>query len=95
MFDVGAGAFTPPPKVESSIVRLLPHAPDKFKVNAPLLQQIVSQAFSQRRKTLRNSLKHLLTAEQIAALDIDPGIRPEQLHLADFIKLAQSINSPA
>lgn len=90
LFDVGAGAFTPPPKVESSIVRLRPHPPGKYAVHEQTLQQIVSQAFSQRRKTLRNSLKKWFSAEQIQAIGIDPGIRPEQLDLTSFIKLAQS-----
>ncbi len=89
LFDVGAGAFTPPPRVESSIVRLRPHAPGKYDVDQNTLQQLVSQAFSQRRKTLRNSLKSWFSAEQIQTIGIDPGIRPEQLDLAAFIKLAQ------
>jgi 16S rRNA (adenine1518-N6/adenine1519-N6)-dimethyltransferase len=92
LFDVSAGAFTPPPKVESSIVRLRPHAPGKYTVEQQTLQQIVAQAFSQRRKTLRNSLKKWFTAEQIQAIGIDPAIRPEQLDLAAFIKLAQHAN---
>lgn len=92
LFDVGAGAFSPPPKVESSIVRLHPHAPDTFQVDPRILQQLVAQAFSQRRKTLRNSLKSWFSAEQLTALGIDPGIRPEQLDLAAFIKLAQAIS---
>jgi 16S rRNA (adenine1518-N6/adenine1519-N6)-dimethyltransferase len=91
LFDVSAGAFTPPPKVESSIVRLRPHAPGKYQVDQHTLQQLVSQAFSQRRKTLRNSLKAWFSAEQLQAIGIDPGIRPEQLDLAAFIKLAKAV----
>lgn len=91
LFDVSAGAFNPPPKVESSIVRLRPHAPGKYAVDQHILQQLVSQAFSQRRKTLRNSLKSWFSAEQIQAIGIDPGIRPEQLDLAAFITLAQHV----
>lgn len=88
LFDVAAGAFNPPPKVESSIVRLRPHTANTYKVNPAHLQRLVTQAFSQRRKTLRNSLKTWFSAEDIAQMDIDPGIRPEQLDLAAFIKLA-------
>lgn len=88
LFDVAAGAFSPPPKVESSIVRLRPHPANAFAVNPHHLQRLVTQAFSQRRKTLRNSLKAWFSAEDIAQLGIDPGIRPEQLDLAAFIKLA-------
>ena len=91
LFDVGPGAFTPPPKVDSSIVHLRPHRPGTYQVNEAVLQQLVSQAFSQRRKTLRNSLKQWFSADQIQALDIDPGIRPEQLDLAAFIKLTQNV----
>jgi 16S rRNA (adenine1518-N6/adenine1519-N6)-dimethyltransferase len=92
LFDIGAGAFTPPPKVESSIVRLRPHAPGTYTIDPQALQQIVMQAFSQRRKTLRNSLKQWFSAAQIQELGIDPGIRPEQLTLADFMRLAQLLN---
>jgi len=95
LFDVSAGAFKPPPKVESSIVRLTPHAPGKYTVDQHLLQQLVAQAFNQRRKTLRNSLKAWFSAEQIQAIGIDPGIRPEQLDLAAFIKLTQHANPPS
>jgi 16S rRNA (adenine1518-N6/adenine1519-N6)-dimethyltransferase len=95
LFDVGAGAFTPPPKVESSIVRLVPHAANKYNVNPQHLQRIVSQAFNQRRKTLRNSLKHYFSSEQLEALGVDPGIRPERLELATFIKLAQHVSLDA
>jgi len=95
LFDVGAGAFTPPPKVESSIVRLRPHPADRFAVDHHTLQLLVAQAFSQRRKTLRNSLRSWFSAEQIQALGIDPGIRPEQLDLAAFIKLAQHASAKA
>jgi 16S rRNA (adenine1518-N6/adenine1519-N6)-dimethyltransferase len=93
LFNVGAGAFTPPPKVESSIVRLRPHAPGKYRVDQHILQQLVAQAFSQRRKTLRNSLKKWFSAEQIQAIGIDPAIRPEQLDLTAFIKLAQHVSA--
>lgn len=95
LFDVGAGAFTPPPKVASSIVRLRPHPADKYTVDQGILQQLVAQAFSQRRKTLRNSLKAWFSADQIQAIGIDPGIRPEQLDLQAFIKLAEHAKQQA
>jgi len=91
LFDVGAGAFSPPPRVESSVVRLQPRCMEDLPVEPRRLQQVVAQAFSQRRKTLRNSLKSWFSAEQLQALSIDPGQRPEQLDLAAFIKLAQSL----
>ena len=89
LFDIGPGAFQPPPKIDSSFVRLLPHrqAPVQIDDEADFAQ-LVSQAFGQRRKTLRNSLKKLVPATIISAADVDPGLRPEQLVLADFAKLS-------
>jgi 16S rRNA (adenine1518-N6/adenine1519-N6)-dimethyltransferase len=91
LFDVGAGAFNPPPRVESSVVRLRPRRMESLPGEPERLQQVVARAFSQRRKTLRNSLKTWFSAEQLQALSIDPGQRPEQLELAAFIKLARSL----
>ena len=91
LFTVGPGAFHPAPKVDSAVVRLIPHRQPPVEVDATLLSKLVSRAFAQRRKTLRNNLKGLLDAETIAALDIDPGIRPEQLSLEEFARLAQAI----
>jgi 16S rRNA (adenine1518-N6/adenine1519-N6)-dimethyltransferase len=91
LFDIGPGAFTPPPKVHSAIVRLLPHATPPVPCTPERLYAVVNQAFSQRRKTLRNAVNRWLSAEQIQALDIDPGLRPERLSLSDFAKLANAI----
>jgi 16S rRNA (adenine1518-N6/adenine1519-N6)-dimethyltransferase len=90
LFDVGPGAFRPPPKVDSSVVRLTPlvHPPEIGDPGA--FARVVAAAFSQRRKTLRNSLKGLLAEAEIAALGIDPSVRPEQLPLGDFVALARA-----
>ncbi|PVV05614.1 MAG: 16S rRNA (adenine(1518)-N(6)/adenine(1519)-N(6))-dimethyltransferase [gamma proteobacterium symbiont of Ctena orbiculata] len=89
LFNIGPGAFNPPPKVESAFVRLRPSKPSAYRVDDwPLFSKLVSQAFSQRRKTLRNSLSKILTADTIRAADIDPGSRAEQLSVAEFVKLA-------
>lgn len=89
LFTVPPGAFQPPPKVDSAIVRLIPHAQSPVQVeDAGDLSQLVAQAFSQRRKTLRNTLKGLLTEEEIRDCGIDPQIRPEQLALDAFARLA-------
>lgn len=89
LFTVPAGAFSPPPKVESAIVRLRPYAQNPLPLNdANRFAQLVQAAFSQRRKTLRNSLMEFLTADQIQALDIDPTRRPETLSVAEFVALA-------
>jgi len=92
LFDVRPGSFMPPPKVDSSVVRLIPHAQLPEGIDETLLQQLVSQAFSQRRKTLRNSLKKWFSSEQLLALGIDPLERPEQLSVVTFIKLARQIS---
>ena len=96
LFTVGSGAFFPAPKVDSAIVRLRPHRQPPVEVQDPaLFAQLVAQAFSQRRKTLRNNLKGWLSAEAIAALDIDPGIRAERLGLAQFARLSNALQQPA
>jgi 16S rRNA (adenine1518-N6/adenine1519-N6)-dimethyltransferase len=88
-FDIGPGAFTPPPKVWSTVVRLVPHASPPFAVlDHARFAQLVARLFSMRRKTLGRSLKGSLTPEQIASLGIDPKARPETLAPADFARLA-------
>ncbi len=89
LFDIGPGAFRPPPRVTSTFVRLAPHATPPFLLsNAPRFAALVAAAFSQRRKTLRNSLKALLTEEQIRATGIDPGARAEVISPEGFAALA-------
>jgi 16S rRNA (adenine1518-N6/adenine1519-N6)-dimethyltransferase len=89
LFSIGPGAFKPPPKVDSAFVRLTPYPEPPFPVDDwDKLNQLVTQAFSQRRKTLRNSLQKMLSAAQVESLGIDPGQRPEQLDLKAFIMLA-------
>ncbi len=79
---VPASAFNPPPKVESNIVRFVPHAQPRMQAqNLEILQNVVTQAFSQRRKTIHNSLKSLLDASAWQALNIDPQLRAENLTL--------------
>ncbi len=88
-FDIGPGAFTPPPKVWSTVVRLVPHASPPFVVeDHARFARLVARLFSMRRKTLGRSLKGSLTPEQIASLGIDPKARPETLAPADFARLA-------
>ncbi|MES9824583.1 MAG: 16S rRNA (adenine(1518)-N(6)/adenine(1519)-N(6))-dimethyltransferase RsmA [Candidatus Thiodiazotropha endolucinida] len=89
LFNIGPGAFNPPPKVESAFVRLLPLKPPPYQIDDwDRFSRLVNQAFSQRRKTLRNSLGKLLTADAITAAGIDPGNRAEQLSVAEFVNLA-------
>jgi len=90
VLDVGPGAFRPAPKVASSVVRLvvLDALPDWAR--SPLYGEVVTAAFGQRRKTLRNALRRYLSAPQIGALGIDPGLRAETLTPMQFGALAQA-----
>ena len=88
--DVPPGSFVPPPKVDSAVIRLIPKdKEERSQVNPKVLNRVCLEAFNQRRKTLRNSLQNLLSAEQMLSLDIDPGLRAENLTLAQFIKIGQ------
>lgn len=90
LFDVPPGAFNPPPKVMSSVVRMIPKAKEEVpSVDFELFSSVVANAFSQRRKTIRNALSALLSAEEIVACDVDPGARAEVLPLDAFVRLAQ------
>ncbi len=93
LFVVGPGAFTPPPKVESAIVRLVPRdRPAVVLEDEARFAQVVKQAFGQRRKTLRNTLRGLIDEQGLRALDIDPGLRAEVLGLEQFARIANSLN---
>lgn len=89
LFKVPPGAFVPVPKVESGIVRLVPHRPLPHPVaDYACFSQVVRAAFGQRRKTLRNTLKALVTAEQWETLGIDSGLRAENLGMSDYARIA-------
>ncbi len=93
LFDVSPSAFNPPPKVDSSVVHLIPYTVRPVQVNDEMLfAKLVAQAFTQRRKTLRNNLKSLLSVEQIEQVGIDPQARAETLSLADFATLANLLD---
>jgi len=96
LFDVPPESFDPAPKVMSAIVRLVPHQRPPVQVNSVAgLNRVVTEAFSQRRKTLRNSLKKLIDEADIAALNIDPSARAEVLSLGDFAKLSNLLSESA
>ncbi len=93
LFNVPPGAFNPPPKVDSAVVRLAPLAAEAVPYrDAQRFAEIVARAFGQRRKTLRNTLKGLVEAEVMAGLGIDPQRRGETLSVEEFARLA---NHPA
>ena len=92
LFDVGPGAFRPPPKVDSAVVRLIPRDPAEVGIDDPArFAAVVRAAFGQRRKTLRNALQPVCDANAIIAAGIDPTRRAEQLEVAEFIRLANSL----
>jgi len=92
LFTVPPEAFDPPPKVESAFVRAVPYAalPHPAK-DETLLGKIVTAAFGQRRKTLRNTLKGMLDDAGFAALGIDPQLRAENLAVAQFVAIANHL----
>lgn len=92
LFDVKPGAFRPSPKVDSTFIRLTPHTTPVVRINdRNHFNDIVTVAFSQRRKTLRNSLKTRLTLEQFQAANIDPSRRAETLTLQEFSNLSNQL----
>lgn len=89
LFVVPAGAFTPAPKVQSAVVRMVPRPADELPaVDADAFARVVAAAFGRRRKTLRNALAGVLDAEAIRAAGVDPGARAETLGVEEFAALA-------
>jgi 16S rRNA (adenine1518-N6/adenine1519-N6)-dimethyltransferase len=94
LFSIGPGAFTPAPKVDSAVVRLVPHAVPPVAVrDIHVFERVVKQAFAQRRKTLHNNLKGVLDDAQLHSAGIDPGLRAERLTLAQFAALSNMVDS--
>jgi 16S rRNA (adenine1518-N6/adenine1519-N6)-dimethyltransferase len=95
LFDVPPGAFRPPPKVDSAVVRLVPRAPETIGVDDPaMFSAVVRDAFGQRRKTLRNALSNLCDAAAIEAAGVRPDARAEQIAVQDFVRLANTLKRP-
>lgn len=93
VLEVPPGAFTPPPKVDSAVVRLVPHATPTVDVqDVAMLEKICAAAFNQRRKTIRNSLKDWITEEEMTSLGLNPGVRAETLSLDNFASLANIVS---
>ncbi|WP_423063140.1 16S rRNA (adenine(1518)-N(6)/adenine(1519)-N(6))-dimethyltransferase RsmA [Candidiatus Paracoxiella cheracis] len=93
LFTVGPEAFSPPPKVESAVVCLIPRQHTHSVNDLNLLTTIVREAFSYRRKTLRNCLKKYISAEDLQTLNIDPIKRPQELTVEDFVKISNMVNT--
>ena len=89
LFYVPPSAFSPAPKVDSAVLRIKPWDELPYiSNNHNRLSQIVVEAFSKRRKTLRNSLKKMFTIEQIESVGIDASLRPEQISVEDYVNLS-------
>ncbi|HSH41109.1 MAG TPA: 16S rRNA (adenine(1518)-N(6)/adenine(1519)-N(6))-dimethyltransferase RsmA [Arenicellales bacterium] len=92
LMNVAPGAFSPPPRVQSAVVKLVPEQPPPYPVRDPaLFAALVKQAFAQRRKTLRNALKGRVSAGQLERCGIRPDDRAEQLPVESFVDLANSL----
>jgi 16S rRNA (adenine1518-N6/adenine1519-N6)-dimethyltransferase len=93
VLNVPPGAFVPPPKVESAVVRLTPHQTPVVTVSdIKMLERVCTMAFNQRRKTIRNSLKDCIDEAQLEALGLDPTRRAETLSLDDFATVANWVS---
>ena len=94
LFDVGPGAFQPPPRVWSAVARLAVRPGPLFPVQ-PAFPAVVAAAFAHRRKTLRNALRGLATAEEIESCGVDPSVRPETVSPALFNAIAGTVKLPS
>ncbi|ABS78047.1 ribosomal RNA small subunit methyltransferase A [Coxiella burnetii] len=93
LFTVSPQAFTPPPRVESAIIRLIPrHNFTPVAKNLDQLSHVVKEAFSYRRKTVGNALKKLINPSQWPLLEINPQLRPQELTVEDFVKISNILN---
>jgi 16S rRNA (adenine1518-N6/adenine1519-N6)-dimethyltransferase len=89
LFEVGPGAFRPPPRVDSAIVRVVPHEVPPFALpTRERYARVVAAAFGQRRKTLRNALRGVVDEAGFAAAGVDPGRRAETLAAAEYAALS-------
>ena len=92
LLRVPAGAFRPAPKVESAFLRLVPHRPlPVAALDERVFAEVVARSFGQRRKTLRNALRDLVEADELAALGVDPGRRAETLPVEAFVRIADRV----
>ncbi len=94
LIDVPPESFDPPPKVDSAVVRLIPKPASELKVRNPdKLASVVLAAFAQRRKMLRNTLKGILDDAGFVALGINPTLRPEDVPVEDYVRIANYLTS--
>ncbi len=93
LFAVPPGAFRPPPRVDSAVVRLTPLSqPQPEARDVRMLGNVVTRAFTRRRKTLRNALSGMVDEALLASLEIEPGLRPENLAVADYVRISNRVS---
>jgi 16S rRNA (adenine1518-N6/adenine1519-N6)-dimethyltransferase len=93
LVDVPKESFEPEPKVESSFVRLIPYEQYPFIANnIEQFARIVKEAFSQRRKTIRNTLKSFISENDFEKIGINPRLRAENLSVSDFVKISNYLD---
>lgn len=91
VLEVPPTSFKPAPKVDSAVVKLIPYKEKPYQVNdVKILSRVTTEAFNQRRKTIRNSLGNMFTAEQLVELNIDPNLRAENLTVQQYCQLANA-----
>ena len=93
LLDVPPEAFNPAPKVQSAVVRLAPRTQTHELAGSEVLERVTREAFSKRRKTLRNSLAPLLTSAEMEIASVDPRARADALTLDDYLRLAQIVSN--
>ncbi len=95
LFIVGPESFRPIPKVDSAVIRMIPHRQRTIEANnINTLSSVVREAFTHRRKTLSNCLKKVVSKEEIIKLNIDPKQRPQELTVEEFVRISNSIREP-
>jgi 16S rRNA (adenine1518-N6/adenine1519-N6)-dimethyltransferase len=92
LFTVKKGNFSPPPKVQSAVIRLVRNDVEKLDCDEKIFRRVVKQAFSQRRKMLRNTMKTFLKGNDLLK-DAFFDQRPERLSVQDFVMLAQQVEA--
>lgn len=90
LFTVDPQAFNPPPRVTSKVVRLIPKPMTEATTHYPLFCTIVREAFNHRRKIISNSLQGIVTIEALKQAGVDPHCRPEELSVADFVRISKT-----
>lgn len=92
LLAIKPNAFSPPPKVDSAFIRMIPHRQLLPVDNLETLSRVVKEAFNYRRKTLANCLKKIITSGELISIDIDPNQRPQQLIVEDFVKISNMVS---